>query len=224
MNRVELRERILAANDAEAAVLREGFQAAQVLVLDVVSSPGAGKTSLLEATTQALAGSMRLGCLVGDIVGELDAQRLRSAGLPTHQIATGGACHLDARLVSAGLEQAGFGELDLLFIENVGNLVCPASYDLGEDAKVALLSVSEGADKPFKYPAIFARAEVTVFTKMDLLPMVDFDVDRAREQVHALNPAARVLELSVNTGRGMEAWCALLKTMLTERRLRASTR
>jgi hydrogenase nickel incorporation protein HypB len=159
MNRIEFRKKILAANDAEAALLSDLFDAAGTFVVDFVSSPGAGKTSLLEATALRLADSVRAGCVVGDIATELDAERLRRAGLPSHQIVTGGACHLDARLVREGLQAAAFGELDLLFIENVGNLVCPASYALGDDVKVALLSVTEGHDKPFKYPAIrFARS------------------------------------------------------------------
>jgi len=149
---------------------------------------------------------------VGDIATEMDAERLRRAGLPAHQIVTGGACHLDARLVADGLESADFGMPEVLLLENVGNLVCPASYDLGETAKVALLSVCEGDDKPFKYPAIFARAAVTIFTKTDLLPMVDFDVERAREQVETLNPAAHVIELSTRTGKGVDLWTSWLET------------
>jgi hydrogenase nickel incorporation protein HypB len=212
MNRVEFRKKILAANDAEAAVLSENFDAAGTFVVDLVSSPGAGKTSLLEATALQLADSVRVGCVVGDIATELDAERLRNAGLPAHQIVTGGACHLDARLVREGLEVARFGELDLLFIENVGNLVCPASYSLGDDVKIALLSVAEGHDKPFKYPAVFARAGVTLITKIDLLPHVDFDVAKAREQVRSLNPDAEILEISTRTGKGIDAWCRLLRT------------
>jgi hydrogenase nickel incorporation protein HypB len=225
MNRVEYRRRILEANDAEARVLRERFDEGGVLVVDVVSSPGSGKTTLLEATARALPSALRLGCVVGDIATEMDADRLRAAGMPSHQIVTGGACHLDARLVSDGIEEAGFDTpedvlpLDVLFLENVGNLVCPASYDLGEDVKVTLLSVTEGHDKPFKYPAIFARAGITIFTKTDLLPYVDFDVELAREQVLALNPSAKVLELSVKEGKGIDTWCALLQEMLDGKRL-----
>jgi len=224
MNRVEYRRRILEANDAQASVLRQRFADGRVLVVDVVSSPGSGKTTLLEATARTLPRALRLGCVVGDIATEMDADRLRAAGMPSHQIVTGGACHLDARLVSDGIEAASFDTpdeslpLDVLFLENVGNLVCPASYDLGEDEKVALLSVTEGHDKPFKYPAIFARAGITLFTKTDLLPHVDFDVDCAREQVLALNPGATVLEVSVKEGKGLDAWCALLQYKLDEKR------
>ncbi|MCP4039748.1 MAG: hydrogenase nickel incorporation protein HypB [bacterium] len=229
MNRVEYRKRILEANDVQAAALRQSFAASGTLVVDVVSSPGAGKTSLLEATARALPAALRLGCVVGDIATEIDAERLRAAGMPSHQIVTGGACHLDARLVSDGLEAASFATtseplpLDVLFLENVGNLVCPASYDLGEDVKVVLLSVTEGHDKPFKYPAIFARAAVTLITKTDLLPFVDFQVDVVRDQVRALNAQAQILELSVKEGKGLDAWCGLLQQMLDEKRERATS-
>jgi len=224
MNRVEYRKRILAANDEHALVLRERFAEKRVLVVDIVSSPGSGKTTLLEATARALPSALRLGCLVGDVATQMDAERLQAAGLPSHQITTGGACHLDARLVAEGIQAASFGSsgdtlpLDMLLLENVGNLVCPASYDLGEDVKVALLSVTEGHDKPFKYPAIFARAGITVFTKTDLLPHVDFDLECAREQVLTLNPTAIVLEVSVKQGKGLDAWCALLQARLDDKR------
>jgi hydrogenase nickel incorporation protein HypB len=214
IDRVEYRRRILEANDAQAAVLREGFERRGTAVVDVVSSPGAGKTSLLEATAERLADSVRVACVVGDIATEMDAERLRSAGMPSHQIITGGACHLDARLVADALHQSPFEDAELLFIENVGNLVCPASYDLGEDVKVALLSVTEGHDKPFKYPAIFARAAVTLLTKIDLLPAARYDVGRATEQVLSLNADARVIELSTVDGQGMDSWCDLLQESL----------
>jgi len=223
IDRVEFRRRILEANDAQAALLRERFEAANTAVVDLVSSPGAGKTTLLEATALQLADRVRVGCVVGDIATELDADRLKAAGMPAHQIITGGACHLDARLVADALDEA-VPEIrdllfpDVLFIENVGNLVCPASYDLGEDMKVVLLSVTEGHDKPFKYPAIFTRAAVTVLTKTDLLPYVDFDVDVASEQIRMLNPDAEILEISARTGKGMDQWCRLLQTLLSAKR------
>jgi hydrogenase nickel incorporation protein HypB len=220
MDRVEIRRKILAANDAQAALLRERFDAAGTLVVDLVSSPGAGKTSLLEMTAQRMTPETRMATVVGDIATELDAERLRRAGMPAHQIVTGGACHLDARLVTDGLEAAGFEPLELLFIENVGNLVCPASYTLGEDFKVALLSVTEGHDKPFKYPAIFARAAVTVLTKVDLLPYLDFDLEQAQEQILSLNPEAEVLLVSVKTGQGVSDWCDLLRRRMTQLRSR----
>jgi hydrogenase nickel incorporation protein HypB len=211
MNRIELRKRILAENDAIAAELRADFDERGTLVVDLVSSPGAGKTALLEATAARLGADLHLAVLVGDIATELDADRLRAAGLPAHQIVTGGACHLDARLVSEALEATDLLPADVLFVENVGNLVCPASYALGEDFKAVLLSVTEGDDKPFKYPAIFARAEVTVITKNDLLPHVPFRLERAARQVKRLNPDARILTTSTENGTGIEEWCRLVR-------------
>jgi hydrogenase nickel incorporation protein HypB len=207
MNRVQMRQRILAENDAAADLLRRRFAEEGTLAVDVVSSPGAGKTTLLEETAKRLAGRRRLAALVGDIATELDADRLRAAGLPAWQIVTGGACHLDAHLVTDGLAAAQLPAADVLFVENVGNLVCPASWALGEDFKVVLLSVTEGDDKPFKYPAVFARAGVVVLTKVDLLPHVPFDLERALRGIRALNAEAPVLTVSARTGQGMETWC-----------------
>ncbi|MCB9914788.1 MAG: hydrogenase nickel incorporation protein HypB [Planctomycetes bacterium] len=218
MTQIEVRKKILAENEARAATLRERFDARGALVLNLISSPGSGKTSLLEATARRMADEVEMGALVGDIATELDAERLRAAGLPAHQIVTAGACHLDARFVEDALAAAPFALPELLFVENVGNLVCPASYVLGEDYKVALLSVTEGADKPFKYPAIFTRAAVTLITKVDLAEHVDFDLAKVREHVLSLNPAARVLELSVRTGQGLDAWCALLREGVAAKR------
>jgi hydrogenase nickel incorporation protein HypB len=215
---VDVRARVLAANEEAAAQLREGFSAAGALVLNLISSPGSGKTTLLEATVKAFAGRLRLVGVEGDIATERDAERLRALGIPAVQILTGGACHLDARQVRKAMEQAGFPPFDLLFIENVGNLICPTSYDLGEDFKVALLSVTEGDDKPFKYPAIFARSEVTVVTKTDLLPHVSFDLPAVRGQLAALNPAGEVVLTSARTGEGISEWCALLERRLAAKR------
>jgi hydrogenase nickel incorporation protein HypB len=219
---VTVRQKILAGNAAAAAALRARFHGARTLVVNLISSPGSGKTTLLEATVRALAGRLRLGAIEGDIATERDADRLRRLGIPAHQILTGGACHLDARQVQGALEQHDLGPLDLLFIENVGNLVCPTSYDLGEDFKVALLSVTEGEDKPFKYPAIFAKAEVTVITKADLLPHVSFNLDEVRAQVDALRPDGRLLVTSAMTGEGIAAWSMLLEERLAAKRERSS--
>jgi hydrogenase nickel incorporation protein HypB len=218
MTTVEVRKRILADNEEAAAKVRECFRISGTLVLNLISSPGSGKTTLLEATVQALAGRYRLGALEGDIATERDADRLRKLGVPAHQILTGGACHLDARQVSRALEQAALGALDILFIENVGNLVCPTSYDLGEDFKVVLLSVTEGDDKPFKYPAIFARAEVAVITKADLLPYVKFDLEAVRAQVKTLQTQGRFLVVSSTTGEGLSEWRRLLEERLAAKR------
>jgi hydrogenase nickel incorporation protein HypB len=214
---VDVRRRVLEANEAAARLLRERF-AARTLIPNLISSPGSGKTTLLEATVQRLAGRLRVAVIEGDIATERDADRLRALGVPAFQILTGGACHLDARQVDRALAEAGFGDLDVLFIENVGNLICPTSYDLGEDFKVALLSVTEGDDKPFKYPAIFARAEVTVVTKVDLLPHVTFDLDAVRDQLATLNPTGAVLLTSARTGDGIAEWCALLERRLAAKR------
>jgi hydrogenase nickel incorporation protein HypB len=213
MTEVSVREKVLAANAAAARGLRASFEESGTLVVNLISSPGSGKTTLLEATARALRDRLRLGGLDGDIATDRDAQRLRDAGIPARQILTGGACHLDARQIEAALAEEGgrLSGLDVLLIENVGNLICPTSYDLGEDFKVALLSVTEGDDKPFKYPAIFARAAVTVLTKADLLPHVDFDLPAVVSQIEALNPSARVLVVSARTGQGMDAWFALLE-------------
>jgi hydrogenase nickel incorporation protein HypB len=215
---VDVRARVLAANEAAAAQLRKTFSESGALVLNLISSPGSGKTTLLEATVRALGGRLRLAGIEGDIATERDADRLRALGIPAVQILTGGACHLDARQVQKVLDEAHFPGFDILFIENVGNLICPTSYDLGEDFKVALLSVTEGDDKPFKYPAIFARAGVTVVTKLDLLPHVSFDLVAVREQLASLNPAGKVVLTSARTGEGIPEWCTLLEQRLAVKR------
>jgi hydrogenase nickel incorporation protein HypB len=222
MSRIDVKQKVLAANGAAAEALRASFRASGTLVVNVISSPGSGKTTLLEATARAMKSRLRLGGLDGDIATERDAERLRRAGIPARQILTGGACHLDARQVEKALGDEGgrLDGLDVLFIENVGNLICPTSYDLGEDFKVVLLSVVEGDDKPFKYPAIFARAAVTLITKNDLLPHVDFDLSAVREQVAALNPGGRFLVASARSGEGMKSWYALIEEELAAKRAR----
>lgn len=218
MTQVDVRQRILADNAAAAAALRGRFATSRTLVMNLISSPGSGKTTLLEATVRALAGKLRLGAIEGDIATERDADRLRRLGIPAHQILTGGGCHLDARQVRGALAEHDLGPLDVLFIENVGNLVCPTSYDLGEDFKVALLSVTEGEDKPFKYPGIFASAEVTVVTKADLLPYVPFQLDEVRGQVAALRPDGTLFVVSATTGAGIAEWCAFVEERLAHKR------
>ncbi len=217
MTEIDVRRKVLAANAEAAEALRRGFRTSRTLVVNLISSPGSGKTSLLEATAATLGERLRLGALDGDIATERDAERLERAGMPARQILTGGACHLDARQVEKALAEEGarLSGLDILFIENVGNLICPTSYDLGEEFKIALLSVAEGDDKPFKYPAIFARAGATVITKIDLLPHVSFDLEAVRERVAALNPSARFVVTSARTGEGMEGWIALLGEWLS---------
>ncbi len=207
---VSVRRAALEASEAQAETLRRRFAGEGALVVNLISSPGSGKTTLLEATVRALAGRLRCAVIEGDVATERDADRIRALGVPAHQVLTGGACHLDARQVATALERAPLLPADLLFIENVGNLICPTSYDLGEDFKTVLLSVAEGDDKPFKYPAIFARAEVAVVTKLDLLPHVPFDLDAVRGEISTLNPGGRVLLVSATTGEGVDAWCELL--------------
>jgi hydrogenase nickel incorporation protein HypB len=220
---VDVKRRVLSANDREASRLRESFAATGTLVVNLISSPGSGKTTLLEATIRALEGRCAMSALEGDVATERDADRLRALGIPAHQILTGGACHLDARQVGKALLEKRITVGDLLFIENVGNLICPTSYDLGEDFKVAVLSVTEGDDKPFKYPAIFSRAAVTVVTKADLLPHVDFDLDAVRDQVASLNPSGLLLLTSARTHEGLDAWCDLLMDRLAAKRHGSST-
>ncbi len=206
-----VRRKILEENNRVASGLREEFARNGTLVVNLISSPGTGKTTLLEKTVADLGWEGGIGVLVGDVATERDAERIRAQGFAARQILTGGGCHLDARLVETALQEAGFDELRFLFIENVGNLICPASYDLGEDFKAALLSVTEGDDKPFKYPAIFSKADVTVITKADLLPYVSFDLEAVRQQIRCLNPAAAFLVTSAVTEKGLKEWCGMLK-------------
>lgn len=215
---VTVRRKALAANDAQAETLRQQFADRRTLVVNLISSPGSGKTTLLERTVEALKPRWRMAVIEGDVATERDADRIRALGVPAHQVLTGGACHLDARQVADALESALPEPADLLFIENVGNLICPTTYDLGEDFKVALLSVTEGEDKPFKYPAIFSRAEVTVITKADLLPHVPFDLEAVRRQLETLAPTGRVILVSSTTGDGIEEWTGLLEERLAAKR------
>ena len=215
---VTVKRRALAANEEAAANLRARFETSRTLVLNLISSPGSGKTTLLEATIRHLAGDVACAVIEGDVATERDAERIRALGVPAHQILTGGACHLDARLVARSLDKAALLPADILFIENVGNLICPTSYDLGEDFKVAVLSVAEGDDRPFKYPAIFAKAQVSVISKVDLLPHLPFDLDAVRDQLSSLNPNGRMIVTSATTGEGIDDWCELLMQHLAAKR------
>ncbi|HET7208266.1 MAG TPA: hydrogenase nickel incorporation protein HypB [Terriglobales bacterium] len=206
MNRVPLEKPILNENNRIAAELREEFRIHGVFCINLISSPGSGKTTLLERTLEALPGSARVAVLTGDIQTENDAARLRRFGFPVKQITTGGTCHLDARMVQRHLADWPASSIDFLFIENVGNLVCPASYDLGEAAKVVLLSVTEGEDKPLKYPAIFFKSELLVLTKTDLLPYVPFDIAKAEENARRVHPGMEIVQLSCTSGTGLSNW------------------
>ena len=203
---VELLEDLMLENNRQAASNRQHLDAAGVFCINLMSSPGSGKTTLLEKTIDALKGKVRIGVIEGDLETENDAQRIRAKGAPAFQITTGTACHLDAKMVHRGLHHMPLEELDLLFIENVGNLVCPAAYDLGAHINVTLLAVTEGDDKPMKYPVIFRAADMAIITKTDLLPHCEFDVHKATESILALNPEAHVLTLGKGNEKGLNEW------------------
>lgn len=208
---VELRRGILKKNDELAAGLRQRFADAGVLVLNLVSSPGTGKTAFLERTLrELLANGSRAAALVGDLETDNDAQRLAASGAPVRQINTHGICHLDAEMVGKHLKDWDLAALDYLFIENVGNLVCPSSYDLGEKIRVALLSVTEGEDKPLKYPTLFNSADAAVITKIDIAEPCAFNREAALRNINEIRPGIRIFETSAKTGAGMAEWYAYL--------------
>ncbi len=211
MNRVPLEKKILSENDRVAADLRERFKEHGTLCLNLISAPGSGKTSLLEKTLESLPQSERVAVLTGDIQTENDATRLRRFGFPVKQITTGGTCHLDARMIERHLADWRLEEIDLLFIENVGNLVCPSSYDLGEAAKIVLLSVAEGEDKPLKYPSIFFKSELLVITKTDLLPYLPFNIAAAEENARLVHPEIQIVRTSCTSGGGLHEWFTWLQ-------------
>ena len=198
---------VLDANDRLAERNRGFFAAKNLLVINVFSSPGSGKTSLLQKTAEMLRGRVRMGVIVGDLATDNDAERLSRADIPVVQITTGTMCHLDARMIAEAMKKMPLDDLDVLIIENVGNLVCPASYDLGEGVRVVLLSVTEGEDKPLKYPPMFHSADVALVTKSDLADAVDFNRDAALAALNKVAHHAHVMEVSSKTGEGMEAWC-----------------
>jgi hydrogenase nickel incorporation protein HypB len=207
---VEVRKNVLKQNDLIARALRERFRAAGVFVVSLVSSPGSGKTMFLEKTLTLLGKSHRVAALVGDLATENDAIRLARSGAPVKQITTGTLCHLEAAMVQNSLQEWDLHNLDFLFIENVGNLVCPSSYDLGENLRLVLISVSEGEDKPLKYPTIFNSADVAVVTKMDIASAVDFDWHAAYGNIQAVRPGMQVVQVSAKSGAGMEQYLNLL--------------
>jgi hydrogenase nickel incorporation protein HypB len=210
MERVPLEKKVLSENDRVAAGLRARFREHGILCFNLISSPGSGKTSLLEKTLESLPQNERVGILTGDIQTDNDARRLARFGFPVKQITTGGTCHLDARMIERGLEGWRLQGIDLLLIENVGNLVCPASYDLGEAAKIVVLSVTEGEDKPLKYPSIFFKSELLVLNKVDLLPYVSFDITAAEENARRIHPGMNIVRVSCTTGDGIQQWLAWL--------------
>lgn len=213
---VQVRQQVLKQNDLVARALRERFQRAGVFVVSLVSSPGSGKTKFLEATLHLLRGRFRMAALVGDLATENDAVRLARAQVPVRQITTGAVCHLEAAMVENALAGWSLRDLDLLFVENVGNLVCPATFDLGESIRLVLFSVTEGEDKPLKYPTIFNTADVAVITKTDLAAAVEFDAPAAHRNIQAVRPGMQVLETSAKCGDGMDQWLELLGARLRE--------
>jgi len=216
-------KKVLSENDRLAAELRQRYREQNVVCVNFISSPGSGKTALLEKTLASFAPTQRVAVLTGDIQTDNDARRLSCYGFPVRQIVTGGTCHLDARMIDRHLAEMNFRGPGLLLVENVGNLVCPSSYDLGEAAKIVLLSVTEGEDKPLKYPGIFHRASLMILTKTDLLPHVDFRPDLALENARKIHPGIDYIALSSRTGEGFDKWLAWLDALQREFQQSAAT-
>jgi hydrogenase nickel incorporation protein HypB len=212
---VEVRQHVLKNNDVVARALRERFHEAGVYVVSLVSSPGSGKTTFLEKILGLLRDKHRVAALVGDLATDNDARRLARSEVPVKQIITGAVCHLEAAMVRDALDGWALEGLDFLFIENVGNLVCPASFDLGEDLRLVLFSVTEGEDKPLKYPTIFNTADVAVLTKLDLAAAVEFDAAAARQSIQSVRPGMEVFEVSAKTGEGLGRWLEFLRARRT---------
>lgn len=214
MVKVTIAQNILAANDTIAQEMQQRHAALGIHTLNFMSSPGAGKTTLLERTIERLRGRVRIGVIEGDVETSADAERIEAAGAQTVQINTRGACHLEAHMIRDALAEMDLDGIDLLVIENIGNLVCPAGWNLGEDARVVVISTTEGDDKPAKYPQMFAVSQVLVINKLDLLPYVDYDLEKAKRQALAINPRLQIFEVSCRTGEGLDDWCAWLATQV----------
>lgn len=220
--KVSIEKKVLSENDKIAARIREDLQSRRILCLNMVSSPGSGKTSLLEKTLGNLGTEMRIAVVAGDVQTDNDARRLVEAGGKlVRPIVTGGACHLDARMVEKAIGELNLDATDLLVIENVGNLVCPSSYDLGEDMKVVVISTTEGDDKPLKYPAMFRRSSVMLVNKTDLLGTSDFDIERVKANARQINGNLVVLETSCRTGAGLDSWYGWLRTEIGRKKEQA---
>ncbi len=210
MPKVTIAQNILAANETIAQEVRQAVTAHGIRTINIMSSPGAGKTTLLERTIERLRGQLSIGVIEGDVETTADAERIEAAGAETVQINTRGACHLEAHMIRAELKEIDLAHIGLLFIENIGNLVCPSAWDLGEDMRVVVISTTEGDDKPAKYPHMFAASQIMVVNKLDLLPYVDFDLEKAKRQALAINPRLRIFEVSCRTGMGLDNWCQWL--------------
>jgi len=213
--KIKVVTRIMEANDRIAAENRKFFDDAGVYVINIMSAPGAGKTSLIEKTIREFGNQVKVGVIEGDIAGTEDARRIEGLGIPVVQINTGGACHLDANMINEALVDLPLKDLNLLIIENVGNLVCPAEFKVGEDMKVMLLSVTEGDDKPLKYPLMFQESSALILNKIDLLPYTDADVGKIRKDALSLNPSLKIFEVSCKTGEGIGEWAEWLQSLVT---------
>jgi hydrogenase nickel incorporation protein HypB len=213
MTQITIEKKVLNENQKIAAELRERFAEHRILVVNLISSPGSGKTTLLERTLERLDKTTRVVLLTGDLQTENDAKRLSQWGFPVKQIITGGTCHLDAKMIERHLAEWPLDSFDLLIIENVGNLVCPSSYDLGEQCKIVMLSVTEGEDKPLKYPSIFVKSELMILSKVDLLPYVPFDAELAKSNARSVHPGMEIIETS-SKGDGLDEWLRWLSTKL----------
>ncbi len=218
MSKVDVQKKILSENDRLAEENRGKFAGAGVLVLNIISSPGSGKTTLLESTLDRVAGKMRVLVIEGDVSTDRDIERVKAHGAGGVQINTAGGCHLSAKMVGDVLEGLDLESADVVFIENVGNLICPSTYDLGEDAKVVMLSTTEGDDKPMKYPAIFHESSVAVINKVDLLPHLPYDIERAEKEIAVLNSDCDIIRVSALKGDGMDEWVGWIERKLAEKR------
>lgn len=214
---------LLKANDFVADGIRKEMSKRNILLINLVSSPGSGKTALLEATAQKLKDSLNMAVLVGDLETERDAERIKKQGIPALQIVTGGICHLEAQMVHQVMNQIPLEDLDILFIENVGNLVCPSSFDLGEDIRVTLIAVTEGDDKPKKYPKMFLTSDVMMVTKLDLLPYVPFSLEAVSKDALEVNHEIEIMTASSLKGDGMDAWCEYLLSKVREKKTAVAT-
>ena len=208
---IKVLRNVMEANDAIAAEIRRLLKDRGVYAVNLIASPGAGKTTILERTLEALSGEFRMAVVEGDIAGSADAERIGRHEVPVVQINTGGDCHLNASMVRSALDSLPLDGVQLLFVENVGNLVCPAGFDIGEDAKVTILSVPEGDDKPSKYPLVFERSSAMLLNKIDLLGMVDFDLEKAKASARSIHPDLPIFEMSARTGQGLEPWLEWLR-------------
>lgn len=211
---IKVMTNILERNDQVAAALQKQFEKAGIFVLNLLGSPGCGKTSLLEKTIKALKETLSIAVIEGDLFTAKDAERIEQHGVPVVQINTGGGCHLDANMIQGVLDCLDLGALDIIVIENVGNLVCPAEFNIGEDCKVTVLSITEGDDKPLKYPLIFKQASAVILNKVDLLPYTNFDLKAAKKDITAIHPGVTLLPVSCQTGEGLEAWFNWLITQV----------